>query len=456
MNKDLHNIDDLFRSGLDTYEVAPSVGVKERLDAELDKKQAEPYKKRLIGWKKTVLLLFLLITGFIIYETGPLKTGQRHLGENTTDKQMKNPAGEKHEPTFQNNIISGNKDDKTSNDDGGLNNKGAIKNNIDNAAIPLAGVEGKETPGTQSGTDNDIDGFPKTIDLFPTKKMSQAGLKRENDISKITDGTANCLKQLQAINDSVLKISTTKKSNEKKRKFFRPFWMISGFVSYDQAGYQLDSDEPFAITRVKYQEAHEPSFSLGFLLTRQLTNRWGLQSGVIYSNTVIGLRPQKTYAFRDPTGDVAYKYITSSGFAFIKPGFGPQPLIGDSLTTAEAKHTIENITIPLAIKYTVLDKKISITTGAGIEANVITKANLEIEIEDSVNSEIVYVRKLNGAKSFYWSFVADAELKYNINKKLSLTLRPIYRHAISPITKNNVVETFPLSFGLGAGITIKF
>ena len=509
MNKDLHDIDDLFRSGLDSYEVTPSAGVKERLDAELDKKNAESYKKRLIGWKRTALLLLLLLTGFIIYETGLLKIGSGHPGERTADKQMNDPFGQKHEEALQNNIVPGNTNDKTRNDDAGSYNKEAIKNDIGNTGktttgddhipwlptqkeitvpvtagiynkarfkngpsgnkiavqknnpekeqpTPLAGVEKKETPGIHSDTDKDINGLLKTIYILPTEKMNPPRLKRENDITKITGKVANSIKQLQAINDSVLKISTAKKSKEKKREFFKPFWMMTGFASYDQAGYQLDSDEPSAITSLKYREAHEPSFSSGFLLTCQLTNCWGLQSGVIYSNTAIGMKPQKTYAFRDPTGDVAYKYITSSGYAFIKPGFGPQPLVGDSLTTAEAKHTIENITVPLAIKYTVSEKKISVTPGAGIEANFITKANLEVEISDTVNSEIVIIRKLKGTKSFYWSFVADAELRYNINKKLSLTVRPVYRHAISPITKNNVVETFPRSFGLGAGVTIKF
>lgn len=94
--------------------------------------------------------------------------------------------------------------------------------------------------------------------------------------------------------------------------------------------------------------------------------------------------------------------------------------------------------------------------GVGIEANFITKANLEVDVEDTVNNEIVFVRKLKGTKSFYWSFMLDAEFNYKINQKVSLIVRPVYRHAISAITKNNIVETFPHSFGLGAGVTINF
>ena len=259
-----------------------------------------------------------------------------------------------------------------------------------------------------------------------------------------------------AVSNSPLKASNTTDSKNKKVKSFKPFWMATAFTSYDQAGYKLDSDEPNAVSSIKFREAHEPSFSLGILFTRQIKQKWGLQSGIAYSNSAIGMKPQKTYAFVDPTGDVAYKYITSSGYAFFKPGFGPQPAVGDSLTTAEAKHTLEHISVPLIIKHTLTNKKISITPGAGIEANFITKANLEVDIEDPFNREIVVVRKLAGTKPFYWSFVADAEVKYNLNKKMLVSLRPVYRHAISPITKNNVVETFPRSFGIGAGMTIRF
>ena len=41
MNKDLHDMDELFRSALNDHEEVPSAGVKESLDAALDKKEAE-------------------------------------------------------------------------------------------------------------------------------------------------------------------------------------------------------------------------------------------------------------------------------------------------------------------------------------------------------------------------------------------------------------------------------
>ncbi len=490
MNRDLHDIDELFRAGLDGHEETPSPGVKDALDAALDKKEATEYKKRFILWKRAALLLLLLLAGFVLYESGIIKTGGgRHTVKNIAPPENAISTN-KNETVNQNKNIPVNSD----NNDVAVDNSGNQKNSTEeqqkqqqitglpeNPVVVTNSSPGKKIIRQKNNRQN------KPANLFiqkqdplvsltsstPDKKINVVtdyypGLQTDTRgieplggrvaIAKVAERLVKKISMLQPVAISPFPLAANKANDPKKKKVrsFKSFWMITPFASYDQAGYRLDSDEPSAITSIKFREAHEPSFSLGLLMTRQIAPRWGLQSGLVYSNSAIGMKPQKTYAFVDPTGDVAYKYITSSGYAYIKPGFGPQPAVGDSLTTAEAKHTIEHISVPLAVKYTVPGKKISITPGAGIEANFITKANLEVDIEDPFNREIVVMRKLNGTKSFYWSFVADAEIKYKVNQKLSVNLRPVYRTAISPITKNNVVETFPHSFGIGAGVTIKF
>lgn len=69
MNKDLHDIDDLFRSALDGHEETPSTRVKENIDVALDKQDAEEYKKKFILWKRATLLLLLLVAGSVLYES---------------------------------------------------------------------------------------------------------------------------------------------------------------------------------------------------------------------------------------------------------------------------------------------------------------------------------------------------------------------------------------------------
>ena len=492
MNRDLHDIDELFRSGLNGYKETPSAGVKENLDAALDKQDAEKYKKRFIIWKRLAILLLMLVAGFVLYESGIIKTGGSGGSVAKTSVPVKNDkAKDKTEPVNPINNTSVNlntsvvvadepaiqKENAESeqtqkeitNAPGG--SVVANKNSIDNKITgPKNNRQGKKfnpfitdnNPFVSIHSSQLVEKINEAVSYDADWQISKRGitpLDKRTSVSAITNRLIKSIQPLSSVfvSNSPLKATSVSDSKNKKVKSFRPFWMATAFASYDQAGYKLDSDVPNAVSSIKFREAHEPSFSLGILFTRQIKQKWGLQSGLVYSNSAIGMKPQKTYAFVDPTGDVAYKYITSSGYAYFKPGFGPQPAVGDSLTTAEAKHTIEQISIPLAAKYTVLNrKKISITPGAGIEANFVTKANLEVDIEDTFNREIVVVRKLSGTKSFYWSFVADAEIKYKVNPKLSINLRPVFRTAISPTTKNNVVETFPHSVGIGAGVTIKF
>jgi hypothetical protein len=498
MLKDLHDIDDLFRSGLEGYEETPSAGLKESLIAALDKKDAGSYKKRFIMWKRASLLLLLLLAGFVVYESGILKNISGHSFKRTAVEKTNSSSDEKQESINPNNTPSDNADyynkqilknntDTTANDAGkanGIINQAGQKeiftplsSDVDNDVTVLkenflknkirqqqnnffTGQSSSRTVNAKSETrvtrsNSGINNLLNNAERLPTERINSFQLLNKISFKQIiAQVNNNLLHWLSPITkDSVFKNNIAK---NKTRKSFKPFWMITGFASYDQWGYRLDSDEPSAIKSIKFREAHEPSFSIGLLLSRQLTRRWGLQSGAIYSYSAIGMRPQKTYAFQDPTGNISYKYITSSGYAYIKPGFGAVPSIGDSLTTAEAKHRTDILSIPLLVKFTALNKRISIVPGVGIEANFITKANLEVDIEDPFNREIVVVRKLNGTKTLYPSFVADAELRYNINKKTAVTLRPVYRYAVSPITKNNVVETFPHSFGIGAGLTIKF
>jgi hypothetical protein len=489
MNKNLHHIDDLFHSKLDAYEETPSAGVKESLDAALDKRNVEFDKKKLIR-KKTMLLLLLLLTGLVLYESGILKKSTDIAGEKTADKETNYPSGDKHKKTNQiinitddpikSNVDNTNKtpagDDAMLihpkqkeitasvttgiNTDPGFNknfpgNKIAVQKNYPEKEKSNLFIvtEKKGTPGIPSISDKNINSILKRTEPFSREKYDELSSPREISIEKMTAGLTTSIKQFT---DSLLKNSIAKNTNEKKIKRFKPFWMLTAFASYEQAGYRLDSDFPNNITNIKHSEVHEPSFSLGILATRQLKKQWGLQTGVIYSLIEIGIIPQKLYALQNPGGDIFFKYITSSGYAYIKPGLGTPPAIGDSLITKEGKHSLKFINIPLVIKYSVGNNKLSFTPGVGLEANFLTSAKVETEVESPSNPEIIFINKLDGAKTFSLSIVADAEIRYKLNNKLSVSFRPAIRFAASTITKNNIVETFPRSVGFGTGLSWKF
>src|SRR5260221_10976682 len=109
MRKDLHNIDEVFNSAYKQFEEDPSPGIWGKINAVLDKKDAELYKRRFVGWKRTAILLLFFLTGFILYESGILKTGSGQLNENTITKKTDTPvvSAKKYETKNQEHTLSG-------------------------------------------------------------------------------------------------------------------------------------------------------------------------------------------------------------------------------------------------------------------------------------------------------------------------------------------------------------
>ena len=471
MNKDLHNIDDVFNAAYQEFEDDPSPEVWQKINEGLDKKETESYKRRFIGWKRTAILLLLLLTGFVLYESGVLKQGSGTENKNNKTQKLnpsvESPANSNTGTTTDAVVFNGNKA-LTEQDQKDIPD-------INSTSLPAEKSQtGKKLPGQKNNPGNKLpDYLTKNKKEESTVFSSTAGkeknlLLNENlkeskpRLHPVTWDNSNNISflhllkkitttQLPAVKDPGLKKAVADNKQKNKGKGLGPYWSVSGFYSYDFMNYRLDNDLS-AVKKIKQSEAHEPSFSTGLLLTRQLKNGWSLQTGLIYSNTQIGISPQKLYALQGPAGDVAYKYITSSGYAYIKPAFGSPPVVGDSLTTTSAKHTLQFVSVPIVIKHSFGKNKLTITPGAGMEANFLTSAKLETEIQDASNIENISINKLKGTKSFYWSVTAEAEIQYRVNKKISVSLRPSFRYAVSPITKNNVVETFPYSFGLGLGI----
>ena len=447
MNKNLHDIDDLFRDSLEFQEIMPSSSVRDKLRASLDKADAESYKKRLLLWKRMAIVLVAILLAVALFESGILtsrseRSNRIYAVEKATQAATRNKKIERNET------------------------RAVDQQNVDPVALP--GNNLLDLNSSKPGNNSSFQG--------PDEKKSNYEVESSNtyipgDKPIKTEREYDAFSLIRKNSPS---ISVTRKSfypqvggysflqqqkileNQNKHRIgFRPHWLISGMFAYEAAGYKLDSDLPNEITNIKHREVHEPSFSGGVLITRQLTIDWGLQSGLLYSKTNIGIAAQKIYAFQDPAGDLAYKYITSSGYAFIKPQTGSPPSFGDSVIATEGKHTIHYVTVPLTIKYRAGKNKFSFVPGVGIEANFLTGTRVETEIQTPSGNEMVFFDNLHGAKSFYWSLAADAEVRYHLNNKTMLSFQPSFHHSISPITENNIVETFPYSFRWGVGLTIK-
>ncbi|MDX2047380.1 MAG: outer membrane beta-barrel protein [Chitinophagaceae bacterium] len=483
MGKDVHNMDDLFNSAYREFDEVPSADVWKKLNAGLDKQEAASYKKRSAGWKRIAILLLLLLSGLVIYESGLFNKKPSNNDKNLAIKKSgtsptlttkgdsgnpkNNPAAGKNEDNRQDKkTVNPEKDDINPAPEQRVNTLVTPKISVSAAEKAKRAIAKSRLPITnqknkEAGKSIQADDMARSNNIIAENEISAKTKNRLATVDKIAKPDINApyhmgeKSVLPSLSDWLITEKTSGRKKAIKTDQFKPYWSGTVIVSYEHADYRLDSDLPVK-TDIKQREVHEPSVSTGVLLMRQFKKQWGVQTGLIFTSTAIAITPQKLYAFQDPNGNIAYKYVTSSGYTYIKPGFGPPPAFGDSMTATEAKHTLQSISIPLVIKYTAGKNKFSFTPGAGIEFNFLTAAKLETEIENSSGKEVVFINKLSGTRSFYWSATADAELRYHANKKLSLNLRPVFRYALSPVTNKNEVETFPYSFGLGLGITYKF
>ena len=465
MSKDLHNIDELFKAAYKQFSEDPSREVWEKINASLDKKDAADYKRKSKRWKQVAIFSLLLLSGVILNETNILRTSfsQSNKPSLTSVKTKEKTITLEHslpgEPKSSAREI--------------INNPVAEENRINPDALvtldhPTGLPEITNKPGSsindilqeESGYDQgEISALQSASENINEKNLLKSNAYSLNEIvipsvekkyhNEIVAG------QLSYVPSPHVNLSDMSSKNgnplEDQNK-----WNISGFVSSDRAGYRLDRDQP-TIAKIREDEDHLPSFSTGVLLTRHIKKRFGLQTGIIYSNTAIAISPQKIYASQNQMGKVLYKYVTSSGNAYIKPGFASSPYPGDSLRAEHAEHNLQYIITPLVIRYNLISSpKIILSSGFGPAANFLTNAKIETDVEGAANREHVVINKLEGIKTFNWSLVGDASLDYFASKKISLNLRSSFSYALSPISSTDDVETFPYSFGLGAGVTYRF
>jgi hypothetical protein len=513
MDKNIHNIDDIFSKAYLEYEENPSLLTWEKLNSSLDKEDTKNDKKLSIGWRQIGILLVFLLSGLAIYESRILSKVK------ATNRFVKKDYNK---DSISIDIIN-------SADDVAWDTHGKLETRQKSEKFVQPTLKLKETPnivydeikGSDARKDNDSLSFREDrneyeIDYKQKEIIPQKSLiigKKEifnfgrNDKPKILNKvkkteidnnhfpgsylmSTNKLaqqkslmassktipgSQIYIINIPIPKIQSISISdsiasklvlvaiNKKALKQFKHSWALTAFASNEWGQYHLDNDLQYnngnnqeEKEEIKNREKHESSFSAGVLASQQLTNKWGLKTGVIYSNSFIAIDPHEMYAYQKPDGTVAYKYITSSGFGYVKPNFGFPPSLGDSLQSSSAQHNLQTISIPLMLFFKFDKNKFSVIPSAGITANVISHSSVQTEIRDAVNKEPMTINNLNGMRNFYAGFIANVSLTYNSNSRWSFNLFPVIKYAFTPITKSNVVKTYPYSFGIGTGATYKF
>ncbi|KIC96027.1 outer membrane beta-barrel protein [Flavihumibacter solisilvae] len=413
MRRRIHKTDVIFRHAYQTLEGVPSVHVWKKISSRLDEIQPEQTRQFLPG-KKYLLLFALLLPSLVLRSplVEPVNPGPPELS--TASKNM-------------------------------------LPSSSDSYRFPVRQIKNTSTENYNAAKTK----LPET-EHFPLHETTPF-------IFSVTPGTPvvnPASMQPGNLSATLAKPISIEITSRRLSPVFRPYWEVTLFASIDHAGYQVDSDLPPLQQQDKKnileRERNEPSLSTGILATWRFHQRLGLQSGLFYSLTSIHIDPQVLFASQAPDGSIVYRYNTSAGYANIASKGSPAPSIGDSMTTTEAKLNLHSINLPVLLQYELGKHKLKFTPSAGIAVSLMTKAVLKTEMSDNNNREKEFSESLRGTSKFYWSVMASGTVSYEIGKSCRIYAAPMFRFAVSPITNNNIVETFPYSIGLAAGVTMKF
>lgn len=258
-------------------------------------------------------------------------------------------------------------------------------------------------------------------------------------------------------NNNIKKKGIQKQSN-KQSKFY-----VSVFAAREWNGYQLQDDDDDGNRgsgrrddddkkSIKDREDENASFTIGANIGYQLNKKIALETGLHIGSYKISTDSAKIYA-ENNAGSVAYKLNTSSGYTYLN-GAGSTTL-GDSTMAQHIKQAVNYIGIPLLIRYKLSHGKLNFNPAVGLMFNFITSTKISADLDGTIGNA-QSSGKLLGLKKMSVALILNPSIYYQISNHISFGLEPYFNYNISPITKANVVDSYPYGLGLGAGIKYSF
>ncbi len=493
MDEDLHNIEDLFYSALDDNEEIPSPSVWNGVEKRLDKDNIISIKKKYTNLKRIAILLLLLL-GISIYEMNTIHNSS-NLSKNKNSNSNSNSNSKNQQKTSGNVDKALNK--KNGNDSKKLFERGIINNTNKGKTAFTNSVQKQNTihrinseknilkdqtfinSSTQTRltsepfnkikfkNTNPNEGESLTVQNNNEQTVYQSPLPKQKNlwIENIILQSKNPIDlQKSRYSIAISKAWLIDQSNNniiaivQKKHIRTNRFSITPFFSPDIAWYRLQdnnfNNQPGNSNDIEREEKHEFSSTYGALVDYKINKHWGLQSGITLSNINIITEPEIIYAQPDNSGNVKYRVNNSSGYGYILPSFSSNPVIGDSLYAFTSTHSLRYIGIPIAVTYSFVKNKFTLSVIAGMSNNFLTKAKLETSVEKGPDNSVETVNSIQGLKKVFLSGLAGIGIDFKLNKKISVGFAPTMRFALNSINKNVAVKSFPMSFGSSVGLRI--
>lgn len=478
MDKNLQNIEDLFKKGLEGIKELPSEKVWNDLERSLEKDNSVKLRKKYNSLKKATVFLVVVVALLNIYvlknESNKISSRKNgNIAEIAGNQKPpfvtkpNHPSGMIDTKQPENNVNPARKGDQNKGiiSTAGENafKKNRANNNINPPTIRVSNVTTIDHENIweelKNNKENDYRAFLKkpgvkdeagdnfdNLHLFPAFKI------------ELPITTFN-LKEVSTVSPYIMPAKLTierpvpiaRSSRFYAGFFYSPTIPFSRLRDDDHHYGNPDSRE------FERRESGSYSYSFGFSIGYGLNRKWSLQTGIIFSTLRMHVEPEKIYAERDNGGMVKYPINTSSGKGYILPSFRNNPSIGDSLFSRNTKHTLQYTTIPLAIQYRLSSRRrLSANLRAGLSANLLSRGKISTEVKSGNESELEKTHEIHGLKPVYFNALTGISVNYNLYKNLALTFSPVFNFAIDPINKNLPVKSYPGTIDFQFGLQTKF
>jgi len=493
MDKNLQNIEDLFRKGLEGNEELPSEEVWNRVDQSLEKVNNLKFRKKYYSLRWATALLAVGLAAMTIYlfrnESKKQNAAKARIENLVTSEpsSAKNPSEnpptpsggtqetsghklqrEKSLPTekqkAENQIETGKSDSRQLNKaKNNLNSETAIV--ADKTAPPvnektteLQQPKGRPKFFNKNITQLDNKRGSSGLSLIdkPGSTPSESVSQFENQLLPPPSVTFDAHELLSLNRNQDLKDPSTLSPYLSPAKTMkqtpihisaRPRFYATVFYSPNIPFSHLRDEDhgygnPFS-RELEKNEKGSYSYSFGVGLEYRMNNEWSLQTGLNLSSIKMHLEPEKIFAERDNQGSVKYQINTSSGKGYTLPSFSTNPQIGDSLFTKNINHSLQYTGIPVAAKFYITNKRLSVNVLAGVSTNILSHGKISTDVNKGNETEHENIHEIHGLKPLYFSGLAGFGLSYNIFGNYSLTFSPTINFAIEPINKDVPVNSYP-------------
>lgn len=499
MDKNLQNIEDLFKKGLEGNEEVPSEEVWNAIDQSLEKANSLKFRKKYYTMRWAAAFLAAGLAAMSIYllrnesqkqnaarpgienlvtsgdssahnPPGILSSGTEEAPTNQLEEEKALPT-EKHTPEKQ--VETGKP---------GLQQSDKAKNNLNSET---AIVTDKIVPPVKE-KNTELQQSKEPVKSF-NRNMAQADNKRRSsDLSLNNEPGSNQTESVSSSENHLLPppsvtfdahelLSLNRNLDLKETSILSPYsspaktmkhttihisapprFYATVFYSPNIPFSHLRDEDhgygnPFS-RELERKEKGSYSYSFGVGLEYRVNNQWSLQTGLNLSTIKMHLEPEKIFAERDNQGAVKYQINTSSGKGYTLPSFITNPQIGDSLFTKNINHSLQYTGIPLAAKYYLTNKRMAVNVMAGVSINILSHGKISTDVNKGNETEHENIHEIHGLKPVYFSGLAGFGLNYNIFGSYSLTFSPTINFAIEPINKDVPVNSYPgtvnFQFGL--------